>query len=51
MMAVGQNGVSSSAPKKGAQKWWQRWFHLATGFDMQFFILLMMILIIGLATL
>lgn len=50
-MAVGQNGVSSSAPKKGAQKWWQRWFHLATGFDMQFFILLMMILIIGLATL
>ena len=50
MMAVEQNGVAS-APKKSAQKWWQRWFHLAAGFDMQFFILLMIILIIGLATL
>ena len=50
MMAVEQNGVAST-PKKSAQKWWQRWFHLATGFDMQFFILLMIILIIGLATL
>ena len=50
MMAVEQNGVAS-APKKSAQKWWHRWFHLAAGFDMQFFILLMIILIIGLATL
>ena len=50
MMAVEQNGVAS-VPKRSAQKWWQRWFHLATGFDMQFFILLMIILIIGLATL
>lgn len=50
-MAAEQNGVSSSAPKRSTQKWWQRWFHLATGFDMQFFILLMIILIIGLATL
>ena len=49
-MAAEQNGVAS-APKRSTQKWWQRWFHLATGFDMQFFILLMIILIIGLATL
>ena len=42
---------ATPAPKKEAKKWWQRWFHLATGFDMQFFILLMIILIIGLATL
>ena len=41
----------SSPPKKAKKKWWQRWFHLAAGFDMQFFILLMIILIVGLATL
>ncbi len=37
--------------QKTGKKWWQRWFNLATGFDMQFFVLLMIILIIGLATL
>ena len=48
-----ENGASvpSQAPKKRAKKWWQRWFHLAAGFDMQFFVLLIIILIIGLATL
>ena len=40
-----------TSPKKPVKKWWQRWFNLATGFDMQFFVLLMIILIIGLATL
>ena len=40
-----------SVPKKEPKKWWQRWFHLASGFDMQFFVLLMIILIVGLATL
>ena len=42
---------ATPAPKKEPKKWWQRWFHLATGFDMQFFVLLMIILIVGLATL
>ena len=40
-----------SVPQKEPKKWWQRWFHLASGFDMQFFVLLMIILIVGLATL
>lgn len=42
---------SPSTPKREPKKWWQRWFHLASGFDMQFFVLLMIILIVGLATL
>ena len=43
--------TAPSTSKAKGKKWWQRWFHLATGFDMQFFVLLIIILIIGLATL
>ena len=51
MASENSASVPSQAPKKRAKKWWQRWFHLAAGFDMQFFVLLIIILIIGLATL
>lgn len=51
MASENSASVPSQASKKRAKKWWQRWFHLAAGFDMQFFVLLIIILIIGLATL
>ena len=42
--------AASRHPQKPA-KGLRRWFNLSNGFDMQFFVLLMIILIIGLATL
>lgn len=42
---------ASAAPTKAKKKWWQGWVHFSTMFDMQFFVLLMIIVIIGLATL
>ena len=49
-MATNPTPSRATAPKPN-KKWWQRWFNLATGFDMQFFVLLMIVLIVGLATL
>lgn len=49
-MATNPTPSRATSPKTN-KKWWQRWFNLATGFDMQFFVLLMIVLIVGLATL
>ncbi len=47
----GNQDATRPTKRSGDKKWWKRWFHLATGFDMHFFVLMMIILIIGLATL
>ena len=40
-----------SSHAKSHKKWWQKLFNVSSGFDMHFFVLLMIILIVGLATL
>ena len=44
-------GPSSSAQEKNGSQLRRKFFNLATGFDMHFFVLLMIVLIVGLATL
>ena len=43
-----EQAIRRAGPDK---KWWQRFFNVSNGFDMYFFVLLMVILIIGLAAL
>lgn len=51
-MATGRTTKKSAAPKDdGGKRLNRTFFNLSTGFDMHFFVLLMIILIVGLATL